>query len=124
MSARVANRTVPNGANMAVGEDDHRQLRAGQPPPASGRTFTGHHRRGPNHGGDQNHGPSDDLAHHGHPPADRRLVSVPGVTVYRRWRDRDRCGQRLQLYGVPNCCPDIHMTLAWHWTGSGYQPGA
>jgi hypothetical protein len=25
---------------------------------------------------------------------------------------------------VPNCCPDIHMTLAWHWTGSGYQPGA
>jgi hypothetical protein len=25
---------------------------------------------------------------------------------------------------VANCCPDIHMTLTWHWTGRGYQPGA
>jgi hypothetical protein len=25
---------------------------------------------------------------------------------------------------VPNCCPDIHQTLTWHWTGSDYQPGA
>jgi hypothetical protein len=24
---------------------------------------------------------------------------------------------------VPNCCPDVHTTLSWHWTGSGYQPG-
>jgi hypothetical protein len=24
---------------------------------------------------------------------------------------------------VPNCCPDVHRTLTWHWTGSGYQPG-
>jgi RNA polymerase sigma-70 factor (sigma-E family) len=27
MSARIANLVVPNGADMAVGEDDHRQLR-------------------------------------------------------------------------------------------------
>jgi hypothetical protein len=25
---------------------------------------------------------------------------------------------------VPNCCPDVHTTLTWHWTGSGYQAGA
>jgi hypothetical protein len=24
---------------------------------------------------------------------------------------------------VPNCCPDVHKTLAWHWTATGYQPG-
>jgi hypothetical protein len=24
---------------------------------------------------------------------------------------------------VPNCCPDVHKTLSWHWTVSGYQPG-
>jgi hypothetical protein len=24
---------------------------------------------------------------------------------------------------VPNCCPDVHKTLNWHWTFSGYQPG-
>jgi hypothetical protein len=24
---------------------------------------------------------------------------------------------------VPNCCPDVHKTLTWHWTSSGYQPG-
>jgi hypothetical protein len=24
---------------------------------------------------------------------------------------------------VPNCCPDVHETLTWHWTASGYQPG-
>jgi hypothetical protein len=25
---------------------------------------------------------------------------------------------------IPNCCPDVHKTLTWHWTASGYQPGA
>jgi hypothetical protein len=24
---------------------------------------------------------------------------------------------------VPNCCPDIHTTLTWHWAGSAYQSG-
>jgi hypothetical protein len=24
---------------------------------------------------------------------------------------------------VPNCCPDVHKTLSWHWTVIGYQPG-
>jgi hypothetical protein len=24
---------------------------------------------------------------------------------------------------VPNCCPDVHKTLTWHWTAGGYQPG-
>jgi hypothetical protein len=24
---------------------------------------------------------------------------------------------------VPNCCPDVHTTLSWHWTASGYQSG-
>jgi hypothetical protein len=22
---------------------------------------------------------------------------------------------------VPRCCPDVRTTLAWHWSGSGYQ---
>jgi hypothetical protein len=24
---------------------------------------------------------------------------------------------------VPNCCPDIHRTLTWRWSGGSYQPG-